>query len=186
MKENDFENLKEMFSKINGVEEEMRIENKKFDKSVKIFDTLHLFWFLVVSSLPFLVFAGDVDIISWQNLNSIEYLIFLFSEVLAGLAPFALIGISEANSLKKYNNKLLKLSEEKKILCKEYEKYKSYLVQKEKSVDLDKNTENNIINKKQESVSFIETANLEDSHVKEKNGNAIKKRVLTKDNKRIK
>ena len=72
MKENDFENLKEMFSKINGVEEEMRIENKKFDKSVKLFDTLHLFWFLVVSSLPFLVFAGDVDIISWQNLNSIE------------------------------------------------------------------------------------------------------------------
>lgn len=100
MKENDFENLKEMFSKINGVEEEMRIENKKFDKSVKLFDTLHLFWFLVVSSLPFLVFAGDVDIISWQNLNSIEYLIFLFSEVLAGLAPFALIGISEANSVK--------------------------------------------------------------------------------------
>ena len=180
MKENDFENLKEMFSKINGVEEKMRIENKKFDKSVKIFDTLHLFWFLAVSSLPFLVFAGDVDIISWQNLNSIEYLIFLFSEVLAGLAPFALIGIFEANSIKKYNNKLLKLSDEKKIL------YKSYLVQKEKSVDLDKNTENNIINKKQESVSFIETANLEDSHVKEKNGNAIKKRVLTKDNKRIK
>ena len=115
MKENDFENLKEMFSKINGVEEEMRIENKKFDKSVKLFDTLHLFWFLVVSSLPFLVFAGDVDIISWQNLNSIEYLIFLFSEVLAGLAPFALIGISEANSVKKYNNKLLKLSDVKNM-----------------------------------------------------------------------
>lgn len=180
MKEKDFD-FKELLFKIDDVEKKIVKENKKFKRNMKVLYILFIFHCFIIIISAFIILCG-VDIFSWQSMNAIQFLFSAFCASMFCVFPPALMGFIEV----KHNNKLLKLSDEKKILCKEYEKYKSYLVQKEKSVDLDKNTENNIINQKQESASFIETTNLEDSHVKEKNGNAIKKRVLTKDNKRIK